>query len=147
MFDIVHFETKYVEGVEKIEQACFSVPWTRQGIESELTDSTARFFVALSNGEAVGYIGAHFVVDEGYIANLAVLPKYRCHGIGRALVQRLLMCAKKDGLAFVSLEVRQSNSNAVLLYEKNGFKNVGVRKNFYSAPREDAYIMTLNFKE
>lgn len=147
MFDIVPFDAEYIDGVEKIEQACFSVPWTRQGIENELTDSTARFFVALSKGEAVGYIGAHFVVDEGYVANLAVLPEYRCRGIGRALVQRLIMCAKKDKTAFLSLEVRQSNSNAVLLYEKNGFKNVGVRKNFYSAPREDAYIMTLNFKE
>ncbi|MCR4925962.1 MAG: ribosomal protein S18-alanine N-acetyltransferase [Clostridiales bacterium] len=147
MFAIVPFSADYTEPIEKIENACFSVPWTRQGIESELENKTARFFVAVEENQTVGYIGAHFILDEGYIANLAVLEEYRHKGIATALLKKVLALADEEKLDFVSLEVRQSNFGAIALYEKNGFERVGVRKKFYSNPEENAVIMTNFIKE
>lgn len=145
MFKIVPFNAELIGGVENIEKSCFSAPWTRCGLESELSNQTARFFVALENGEAIGYIGVHFILDEGYIANLAVLREHRGRGAAAALIGEIIKNAKEEKLAFVSLEVRKSNFAAISLYEKSGFESVGIRKNFYSDPIEDALIMTLKF--
>ena len=86
-----------------------------------------------------------FVLDEGYISNVAVSPKYRRQGIADALIERLDELCSGHGLAFVSLEVRAGNAPAVALYEKHGFAPVGLRKNYYERPREDAVIMTKYF--
>ena len=92
-------------------------------------------------------MGCQTVLDEGYITNVAVSPDCRRQGIGRALIAELAERAKRAGLAFVTLEVRASNTPAIALYEGAGFKPVGVRKNFYTAPSEDAVLMTLYLKE
>ena len=81
------------------------------------------------------------VLDEGYIANVAVSPVFRRQGIGRQLVRTLLERSKD--LAFVTLEVRASNAAAIALYTECGFQSVGVRKKFYSHPTEDALLMTV----
>ena len=90
-------------------------------------------------------MGINVILDEGYIANVAVDPKYRKAGVGTLLVRRIFSLAREKGLSFVTLEVRASNENAISLYEKCGFKTEGRRKNFYSDPKEDAIIMTRRF--
>ena len=87
----------------------------------------------------------HFVCGEGYFDNIAVLPEFRRQGIGRAIVQALLDFARQHGGAFVSLEVRESNSGAFALYRMLGFRRVGRRRNFYTKPSEDALILTKRF--
>ena len=80
-----------------------------------------------------------------YIDNIAVFPSFRKMGVGDAIVKAL--CKKAEELGeFISLEVRASNTNAISLYEKNGFIKAGVRKNFYSDPREDGLILTKTFE-
>lgn len=135
-----------VKAVSAIEKECFSIPWSEDGIREELTNENARFFVAEKNGEIVGYMGMHIVLDECYIANVAVLPSCRRQGIGERLVSNGIDIAEKEGCAFITLEVRVSNSAAVTLYEKKGFEKMGERKNFYSDPTENALIMTKFFK-
>ncbi len=138
---------EHIPEIARLESVCFSQPWSRQGLEEELTNPTARFFVALWDGKTAGYAGMHGVCGEGYIANIAVFPEYRNQGIGRALVRSLLETARKEGYEFLSLEVRPSNLPAVGLYRSEGFEPVGLRKGFYDHPKEDGCIMTYFFKK
>ena len=136
----------HIDGLVEIENESFSKPWTYGGFEAELNNETADFLVALSDNKPVGYIGFHAVLDEGYVANIAVLPGFRRCGIASALLENTVKICSEKKLAFLSLEVRKSNESAIALYKKFGFEIVGERKNFYTAPTENAYIMTLNFE-
>ena len=134
-----------VKDVAEIEKICFSSPWSEESIEESLKSGT-KFFVAEKCGKVLGYIGISCILDEGYIANIAVLPKERKTGVATALLNRVFSLAKDESLSFVSLEVRESNTPAVSLYKKLGFKTEGRRKNFYENPKEDALIMTKRFE-
>lgn len=136
---------KHIAELAEVEQQSFSRPWSHDGLKAELDNPSAVFFVAVADGKAVGYIGFHTVLDEAYIANIAVLPEYRRKGIATALLQCAVDFCRENGFAFITLEVRQSNINSVALYKKFAFEIVGERKNFYTAPTENAYIMTLYF--
>jgi ribosomal-protein-alanine N-acetyltransferase len=99
--------------------------------------------VALDEGgEVVGYGGLQVILDEGYIANIAVSPKERQKGIATQLLEVFINFAKGNKLAFLTLEVRAGNLPAIVLYGKHGFRTVGRRKNYYEHPKEDALIMT-----
>lgn len=141
---IVPFAEAHVKAVADIERTCFADPWTEDGLREELDNSCARFLTAVDDtGTVAGYIGCHIVLDEGYIANVAVSQDFRRRGIGRALVDALL--AQSADLAFLTLEVRVSNAPAIALYTGCGFEPVGTRKRFYSHPPEDALLMTRFF--
>ena len=128
--------------IEAIEQACFSVPWTRGQLAAQLDENRHVFLAAVSGGRVLGYVGMMYVLDEGYIANVAVAPEARRQGVGSALISALLHRADALGLAFVTLEVRASNAPAIALYAGFGFEPVGRRKNYYDKPSEDALLMT-----
>ena len=102
------------------------------------------FLVAEQDGEVQGYVGCQTVLDEGYITNVAVSPDFRRQGIARALIAELTAKAGENKLAFVTLEVRESNAPAIALYTGAGFAPVGKRKNFYSNPTENAVLMTIS---
>ena len=135
----------HISAIAEIERQCFSKPWSENAIAAELENESAYFYVAKLNGEAVGYIGMHCAADECYIANVGVLKKYRNMGVGSALVKYAADTAQRMNMSFISLEVRPSNTTAVRIYERLGFERVGLRKNFYSEPKEDGAIMTLCF--
>ncbi len=137
----------HVKAIAEIEKLSFSVPWSEDGIRSELQNDTAHFLVSYSNGKVIGYIGVHEICGEAYITNVAVLPDYRHLGIGEALITAATNGAKERNCDFISLEVRISNIPAIELYKKEGYNIVGERKNFYSNPTENAYIMTKHLKE
>ena len=133
--------------IEEIEKLCFSLPWTLEQLGSQLKDPQHEFIVALDpEGRVLGYVGMMYVLDEGYISNVAVAPAARRQGIGRALISELMERAAALKLAFVTLEVRCGNAAAIALYEKQGFVPVGRRKNYYDFPREDAILMTYFLK-
>lgn len=133
--------------IEEIEKLCFSLPWTLEQLGSQLKDSQHEFIAALDpEGRVLGYVGMVYVLDEGYISNVAVAPAARRRGIGRALISELMERAAALKLAFVTLEVRCGNAAAIALYEKQGFVPVGRRKNYYDFPREDAILMTYFLK-
>jgi len=134
-----------VAALAQIEKECFADPWSEDSLLYE-TENPSAHFICAKDGEAVmGYMGMHHVLDEGYVANVAVSAKYRRRGIASALITAMLEEAKGLGLAFVSLEVRVSNRAAIALYSKFGFENQGIRKGYYDHPKEDAMIMTLYF--
>lgn len=142
---IERMTAQHVDAVLKIENECFAHPWSRQSIESELENKNSVFYTALEGDEVAGYIGMSTVLDEGYIFNVAVSAKHRKKGIGSALIQELVTYGKKNNFCFLTLEVRESNENAISLYSKFGFIKVGERKNYYSDPVENAVLMTKYF--
>lgn len=133
---------EHLDDVCKIEKECFAHPWSRESLESLLSNDTSLFFSATENGGVIGYIGMSAVIDEGYIFNVAVSENYRRQGVGSALINELITYAKKNNFCFLTLEVRESNRNARSLYSKFGFIKVGERKDYYSSPKENAVLMT-----
>ena len=133
--------------IAEIEKECFSTPWSEDALRSELSNDGAVFLTAKISGEVAGYLGMHTVLDECYIANVAVKNKFRRLGIGSGLLYSAEKAALDKGCSFISLEVRVSNTPAINLYEKHGYISQGQRKNFYSNPTENALIMTKIFSE
>ena len=142
---IVPMTADHLDEIAALERACFSRPWTKEMLKEELDNACAAFLVAEEDGKVVGYAGLQVVLDEGYITNVAVRPECRRQGVAAKLLQVFLDFAKANKLAFLTLEVRASNYDAIALYGSRGFRSVGRRKNYYEHPREDAIIMTLEF--
>ena len=146
-YRIIDTTQTQLEQIEKIEQQCFSCPWTLDQLRSQLSDERHVFLAAVdAGGTVLGYVGMMFVLDEGYISNVAVAPAYRRQGVADALIAALMRRAEELALAFVTLEVRAGNEPAKSLYAKHGFVPVGRRKNYYDLPKEDAILMTRFWK-
>ncbi|MBE6939355.1 MAG: ribosomal-protein-alanine N-acetyltransferase [Ruminococcaceae bacterium] len=146
---VVPMNADHLDALEKLERICFSRPWSRKMLAEELENQCAAFLVAedADSGEVVGYAGLLVMADEGYITNVAVFPQFRRQGIAGELVQVFLRFAQANQLAFLTLEVRPSNTAAIALYQSFGFEEVGRRKNYYDLPKEDALILTRYFHE
>lgn len=142
-YAILDAAARHLPQVERLEQRCFSVPWTEAQLRAQLPDDRHVFLVAERGGEVLGYVGLMHVLDEGYISNVAVSPDCRRQGIGAALIAELTRRAERLELSFLTLEARASNAPAIRLYEKMGFRQVGRRKRYYQRPEEDAVLMTL----
>ena len=142
---LIKMSAELIPSVAEIEKACFSHPWTIDGLKAELTKDTSVFYVALMNNIAIGYMGFQIILDEAYVDNIAVLPDYRRLGAARMLIDNAIDICRARNVSFITLEVRRSNKAAIKLYEGAGFVEVGQRHNFYTAPIEDALLMTLYF--
>lgn len=126
-----------LDGVCKIERACFKQPWSMESLRNDICiNELALYTVAETDGALAGYCSVHIIGDEGHITNIAVLPEYRMRGIGRGLLETLFM---QTGLPYYTLEVRASNNTAINLYAKLGFSSCGRRPRYYGD--EDALIM------
>ena len=148
MIHIVDTRPEHLDDILLMEQQCFSVPWTRDQLAAQMSDSMYIFLAAEDeSGRAVGYVGLMYVLDEGYISNVAVSPSRRREGIGDMLLTELYARAKAKKLSFLTLEVRESNAPAQSLYKKHGYTEVGMRKGYYSLPKEDAVLMTCFLSE
>lgn len=141
-FSIQDVREEQLDQIEQLEQLCFSVPWPRDALRRQLPDDNHVFLAATDGGRVLGYVGMMFVLDEGYISNVAVAPAFRRRGIADALIAELLRRADALSLSFVTLEVREHNIPAISLYENCGFVRVGLRKNYYQKPCENAVLMT-----
>ena len=143
---IVPMNGDHLDEVAELERVCFPDPWSRNMLKEELENDLAAFLVALDGqGAVAGYAGLQVVLDEGYILNVAVRPDCRRQGVAGQLLQVFLDFAQGNRLAFLTLEVRASNYDAIALYGSRGFRSMGRRKNYYEHPREDAIIMTREF--
>lgn len=131
--------------VERLERACFSDPWSRDALWSELqSDAMRRPLVAESEGEVVGYLMAWSVADQLHVLNIAADPARRRAGVGTALLRAALALAGQEGLREITLEVRESNGGARAFYRRHGFAETGRRTRYYADNGEDAVIMTLD---
>lgn len=131
----------HVPQIAELEKLCFSDPWSEKSIETELSCRLSVWMVALEGEQVVGYVGSQTVIDESDMMNIAVHPDFRRRGIAEALVAELEAALRQRGSRALTLEVRDSNAPAIALYEKLGFSQVGLRKNYYRNPKEDARIL------
>ncbi len=127
--------------IEEIEQKTFSQPWSAQGFLAALHNENTVYITAEENGEILGYLGLWKSLEEADITNVAVKESARRRGVADLLMREAGKLARECGITALTLEVRASNTAAVRLYEKHGFRSVGIRPNFYEKPREDAIIM------
>lgn len=129
--------------VHAIEQASFTSPWPPDAYRSELVSNRlANYLVARAGSTVVAYGGMWLMVDEAHITTFAVHPAWRRQGIGEQLLLAFLDLARDRRAHEATLEVRLSNLPARKLYEKFGFRPVGLRPRYYSDDNEDALIMT-----
>lgn len=135
-----------VPQIAELEKICFSDPWSEQSIVSELENPLSLWLVACDDGVIAGYVGSQSVMGWADMMNLAVHPDYRRRGVGEALVSSLESGLSGNGVSVLTLEVRQSNENAIALYKKMGFEQVGVRPGYYRHPKENALILRKEWK-
>ena len=129
--------------VAKIEKECFSTPFSEDDILGYIDNPIWHFFVAKLDENTVGYISFTKILDECQIVNVAVSKGARKMGIGSLLIEKLLDFCRQNDICKLFLEVRESNEAAINLYEKFGFAKVGLSKNHYSMPTENALLMNL----
>lgn len=132
---------EHVPQIAALEAICFRDPWSEASVRSELTNPLSLWLVATENDMVAGYVGSQTVLDESDMMNVAVHPDHRRRGIAESLVTALCDSLKQKGSSSLTLEVRSSNLGAIALYEKLGFTQVGLRKNYYRNPKEDALIL------
>jgi len=142
MIEVREMRIDDLQQVMVIENANFAVPWTEMGFFSFLIREDTMFLVAEEGDEIVGYGGLIMVLDESDITNVAVKQSRQDEGIGKLLVSELIARGSKAGVTTIHLEVRNSNEKAISLYQKMGFVQIGVRRNYYENPVEDAITMT-----
>ncbi len=140
---IERMSEEHLDKVVQIESDSFSIPWSKKSFEESLALDYTIFLVVMleDTKEIVGYIGIYKVFNEGDITNIAIDKKYRGMGIGTNLMLEAMNYIRKLEIKDLMLEVRKSNLVAQGLYEKVGFKSIGIRRNFYEKPLEDAVIM------
>ena len=129
--------------LEKIEQESFGEEaWSGTGLLTYLIRDDSLFLVAEEDGEAVGYAALLMVPYEADLIKVAVRKDRRHRGIASSILEEMFRRAPEKGVTVIHLEVRKSNENALALYRKEGFRESGIRRDYYLDPREDAVTMT-----
>lgn len=139
--NIVPMNEHHVPQIALLERECFADPWSQQSIASELHNPLSLWLVAQEGQTLLGYVGSQTCLDETDMMNIAVSPASRRQGVARALIEALVSALRERGSKQLTLEVRASNDPARQLYESLGFLQVGLRKNYYRNPKEDALIL------
>lgn len=145
-YKIVPMTKDHTDGIKAIDDLCFESPWSLKSFESELTNPLAVYFVAIKGDKVIGYAGYWWIFDEGQITNIAVHPDFRQKGIASALIDEMVKKCSVTDVYTLTLEVRVSNFSAISLYEKYGFKRVGLRPKYYDN-KEDAVLMTKEIEQ
>lgn len=131
--------------IAELEELCFPMPWSVNSIANEIINNEkALYIVGEIEGKdkkVVSYMGVWQILDEGHITNVCVDPVYRRNHIAYDMMETMIEVTSKMGINKWTLEVRKSNYQAISLYTKLGFKEVGVRKGYYEDNKEDAVIM------
>jgi ribosomal-protein-alanine N-acetyltransferase len=129
--------------VREIERESFAVPWPRDAYRAELEENQVACYVVArgEGGDAVGFAGMWVIFDEAHVTTIAVDPRRRGGRIGERLMLALIDHALARGARWLTLEVRPSNAPALALYRKFGFRDLALRKRYYSDNGEDAAVM------
>lgn len=131
-----------VPAVHRLEETIFSMPWSEKDFVYEMTENkVARYLVIEEAGEIIAFAGAHIILDQAHVTNIAVRQDCRGRGLGRMITRALMQYASNLGAEYLTLEVRQSNATAQNLYNSLGFVKVNVRKRYYEDTGEDAWLM------
>ncbi|MGH9082715.1 MAG: ribosomal protein S18-alanine N-acetyltransferase [Acidimicrobiales bacterium] len=142
VIELVPMRRRDLRKVMAIEEQVFPEPWSHAIFASELSLRRGRAYrVARLGREMVGYLGMMFQDEEAHVTTVAVEPAHQGTGIGTELMLGAARIAVEEGGRHISLEVAVGNIRAQALYRRFGFVPVGVRKGYYQATGEDAYVM------
>ena len=145
-FIIKRLDADHLSDVAAIERDTFSAPWSEESLRLCVSNAGIGFVALDADGRVAAYVTALIAPYEIQIANVATRADMRGCGLATRVIDALAEFAKVLDAEQISLEVRASNAAAIGLYEKKGFFRAGVRKNFYTSPREDALVMLLALK-
>ena len=139
-------------GLMRVENECFSTPWSEKSMRSFLDQPDLRICLTAeecaAGSEVVGYLALQYVGDEAEICNIAVNRDLRGQGIGGMLIDSAVRFCARKSVSSLHLEVRRGNRSAIALYTKKGFRPIGVRRGYYQDTGEDAllYVKEINAK-
>lgn len=139
--DVVRADVSHIKQISELEKSCIPNGWSESAFLQALDNSNALIFAAVSGREVIGFINGSYVLDEAELLNIAVSEKYRNMGIAGMLLAAFEEELCRLRVKTVYLEVRESNAPARTLYEKHGFMQNGLRKNYYRSPVENAVLM------
>ena len=143
MYELRRLQLRDLSAIEEIERSSYPTPWSRSMFAGELTKPSSICLGAF-DGETdalLGYLIISRYVDAWHVMNVAVDARHRRRGIAESLLGRLFEITAGDGRRGYTLEVRVSNTSAIKLYERVGFRPRGIRRGYYTDNREDALIM------
>jgi ribosomal-protein-alanine N-acetyltransferase len=143
MPEVRRLQLRDLGAIEEIERTSYPTPWSRSMFAGELTKPSSICLGAFDDetGGLLGYLIISRYVDAWHVMNVAVAPEHRRRGIAASLLERLFELTVGDGRRGYTLEVRVSNTSAIKLYERAGFRARGIRRGYYTDNREDALIM------
>lgn len=131
-----------LEALAGLESELFSDAWSERGLRETFEQKQTLMLAAFEDRKMIGYLIAYYVLEEGEIARIAVIPENRRQGVGARLLLELESLCEDNGITKLLLEVRESNLGAMDFYTEYGFIEDGIRRNFYENPREDAVLMS-----
>lgn len=136
---------EHIHQVMDLERLCFEYHWTEEQFRLGLERQAFFIFGAWDQGNLVGYLAFSMILDEMEILNLAVHPDCRRKGLARRLLAAVMKVCRNKGMKSGFLDVKESNSPAIALYEQFGFLQTGRRKRYYPDTREDALLYSYDF--
>ena len=141
-FKIEKMEQKHIDEVLQIEELCYGAHhWSKDSFLTELNNKISSYKCITFNNKCIGYIGFWKIIDEAHITNLSIHPNFQNKKMAQNLLLNMIDECYKEKIKYITLEVRVSNEKAISLYEKFGFKSLGIRKNYYQDNNESALIM------
>ncbi len=129
---------EHLNDVVQLEEECFSSPWNKNQFESAISSNNYILLGHIEQGELLAYLLVSSVLDYSEIINIATKPSRRQKGYAHNLLNYFIQNNKGQ----IILEVASKNLPAIKLYEKLGFKNISLRKNYYKD--DDAFVMEYN---
>ena len=143
MITIENLNLNNVEAVSQIEKEMIETPWGLNALKKEIENKNAFYAVIKKDDKVLGYGGIWFSIGTSDITNIAVLKEERRKGYGSIILNELIKKAIENKCYEINLEVNENNEGAILLYEKNGFLKVGLRKKYYNN-KDNAILMQFN---
>ena len=141
-FEIREMTHDDVDTILQIEEMCYGAHhWSRESFLTELANKISTYLCILSDNKCIGYIGYWKIMDEAHVTNISIHPDFQNKKLAHRLILSMIDECYSEKIKYITLEVRVSNERAIHLYEKFGFKSLGVRKKYYQDNNEDALIM------
>lgn len=143
---IDRMRTQDLAEVHRIEVDIYPYPWTKRNFQDSIDSGYDTWVARDRQGTVVGYFFMMLAVDEAHLLNITIRRDLHGCGLGRMLLDKLVVIAREKGAVSVFLEVRPSNPRALAIYKQYGFTRIGQRKGYYPGPhqtREDAIVMRL----
>lgn len=142
MLKVRRIEERDLASVAALERVVFSDAWSFESILKTWNQEQTILLGAWMGGHMAGYVVAYYVLDEAEIARIAVDASLRRQGVAGRLLWELEIVCREKKIARLMLEVRESNAPALAFYRNHGFSEDGLRRDYYTNPKENALLMS-----